>query len=1030
MRKLNVVSVGLLVLLSCFGEPLGAGLDAQVPTDSGVPEGSHDSAASPGLLPGGAFWRICASSQQGTYTRLASAISSALRKGPGELELQVVQSSGSFENAQKIRDGECDLALIQQDVAYLEYFNGQPFLALGQLYVEPIHIVAHRGLELKRLSGLALRERKKPYRISIGPDGSGSQAHALMLLGELELKPEQLELHELHISQAIELMRRGELDLAFATSAVPVAGLVEPGQDGWISLLAIDPDIAKRLRQRHPFLFPAQIPYRSYFTSGQDLPTLGVKTLLVGRPDLANDFVERLLDAAYSLPREATSTNLPFLQDLSPRSGLSGVSMPTHPASLTYHRTHQSWITSLGLFLKKYGLALLILLLPGLVFWRLSRVAYFVHQFRFGRVLFALLTIWLVGSALMYLLEGARSSSFRSFRQTAIAMVHYLFSGLESKYPTSLAGEITAILMLTLGAAVVAIFSATLVSSLMEKMLYLEQVRKKPFLRLKLKNHVVISTWSDRTERIIRQLRSKDISPRPQIVVIASDAKKARFSPGKRTRGVWLVEGEASHSRVLKQADIQHARAALILSKRPRLPEEDMRSLATALAVETQREGLHTVIEASFRSARGLLKGRSQQEVVSTPALTERMLSQVVITPGITRIYGELLTFGSGSQEIRFIPLPKSCSNHTFQKIALDLISSDAIPIGYRKSACQSLILNPRVHDRGRSEVDYCLQPASETGPGDMLIVLADDSQALSARTLRRNQRRRIHLHQDHGGKPMPTEKLPPSLLSPKQAEQGQTRIIICGWTEKTREILEQLQSAVVAAHHRFLITVLCETSRAKFEKTNGDYLQQDVCFIFGDPTRREVLENAGLAEMDSLVILSEGKSGKLRKYADHRTLMIALAASDVNSKLHIVAEVLDSQNQEHFSRVPQTEVVSVDDIAEKILAQAVISPGITKVFLELLTATEDSNEVYLVNVPSSWVGSSFHQIYRLLVESREAIILLGYETHSSKTKLPALVLNPRQDHTLEDGVTNWREYELQAGDRLVVLAYEQPRWA
>jgi hypothetical protein len=137
----------------------------------------------------------------------------------------------------------------------------------------------------------------------------------------------------------------------------------------------------------------------------------------------------------------------------------------------------------------------------------------------------------------------------------------------------------------------------------------------------------------------------------------------------------------------------------------------------------------------------------------------------------------------------------------------------------------------------------------------------------------------------------------------------------------------------------------------------------------------------------------------------------------------------LQSESCEHFQFIHQVELISVEEFAEKIISQAVANPGITDVFDRLLTATKDTNEIYIVRVPSIWCGKTFNDIYQWLVESEEEICLLGYETITEKSGKRTIVLNPCTNPTSNHGVVNWRNYKVKDGDALIVMAYEEPSW-
>lgn len=272
----------------------------------------------------------------------------------------------------------------------------------------------------------------------------------------------------------------------------------------------------------------------------------------------------------------------------------------------------------------------------------------------------------------------------------------------------------------------------------------------------------------------------------------------------------------------------------------------------------------------------------------------------------------------------------------------------------------------------------------------------------------------------------------PSTVMNPPINEDSRqhVRVGICGWNDETRAVIDQLRQSVIASHHQFTITVICDPAREGFLHTNGSYHDR-ITFVVGDPTHRSVLANAGIEALDDLVILGDRSEGSSAEHADHRSLMIALAAHDLRPDLHTVVEVRSSENREHFDRLPNVEIVSIQEVSEKLLAQAAVSPGITGVFMELLTATQDSNEVYIVPVPERWVGWSFQSIYSAVVESVEAVVPLGYRVsrHAADGR-PVVILNPTQKRTTKEGVVNWRGYELRRGDHLVLIAYEEPDWS
>lgn len=915
-----------------------------------------------------------------------------------------------------LRSGECEIALLQSDVAYLEHWNGRPFQALASLYNEVVHVAARRELGFDELTDLLNSERE--LQIGIGQEGSGSASHALTILDELGRlvrsgKP-PWKSHFIGLGNAIERLRNRTLDIAFVTSAIPVTTLRDAAADKVVTLLEIDKQIVQQLRSMSPFLVLTEIPYQAY-SGKRNIASVGLRALLVIRRDVPDDLVEPLLEAVYGLVGES---EFPFLAKLSPTDGLDDIPIPIHPKSLEYHEKHRADLAMFVQEYRDYVIPIIILLIPFLLLR--SKTALYIHQFMLGRILVLLVCVWLGGASTMFLIEGPKNTAFNSFGKSAIAILHYLFSGLESKYPITTAGTVVSILILSLGAAVVALFTATVVSLLVEQAFGIQRLRTKPSL-FKLRSHVIIAGWSKRTERIIQQLRSKDLSKKPPVLVITSDSSKTSVRNRRKFKNVWVVEGSPCDRRTLRRADVAGARIALILNNDLNNGQSELQAVTSTLAIEGLAPGVYTMAEAGSPTAAEHLMSCRADEVVNVADLSEKLISQSVITPRIMRVYDELLTFGRDSQEIYFSSIPKEFDGSTFAEIQREIpMIYGAIPVGFRKKNGERIVLNPHK----KSGKDGALGSKTPLNPGDNLLIMADDAATLQETFWKRLAAR---LRTEPKG-----EKIMPSLekaeAGSRRTERREIKVGICGWNPESRDIIAQLQAPVISRKYKFSLKIICRPNVPVATESEKNGVPENVSFVFGDPLKREVLRNAGISEFRSLVIVADRSTPEAAKYSDHRSLMIALAARDLNKGLHLVVEVLESENREHFESIKDLEIVSVEDLAEKIMAQTVISPGITEVFERLLTATKDTNEIYLAPVPKPWLGKTFCEIYRGILESKEEVCLLGYESWNSQRDR-VLILNPSRNRKERNGAVNWQEYEMNEGDSLVVMAYELPDW-
>lgn len=602
---------------------------------------------------------------------------------------------------------------------------------------------------------------------------------------------------------------------------------------------------------------------------------------------------------------------------------------------------------------------------------RPSRIASFVHQFVLGRILCLLIAVWLLGALAMHGLEGESNRDFRSFGQSAIAILHYLFSGLESKYPVTLSGNVLAIAILTVGVGIVTLFTANLVTLLVERALDVRKIRAKPWRRLRLEGHVLLIGWSERAERVLEQLRSDDLPEKPVVVVVACYDRGNRPETRRSYRDTWLVEGDAAFDDTLARADADRASAALVLSPVHADVHPDLLAVSTTLALESFAPGLRTVVEVQEPAALEHVRRAGVDEIVQTRALGERMLAQCVLAPGITDVYRELLTFGRDSQEVHLVEVPGALAGATFTEVRRRLAGHPVVPIGFRRVGDSRTVLNPRPGDGA----------AVPLGRGDRLVVIADEPRIRAA-----------------GSADPPPGPVARTGRVPCEPRRRSLRVGIAGGAAEAPALTRRLEEWARAGGRELSTVAFGEEARTRFG-----------------------LERGGIDGLDCLLVPGERDGKSSAGCVDHESLLVALAASELRPDLHVVVRIHDPRSRVHFLRLPGAEVVSTGEIAEKLLAQAAVSPGITEVYMELLTATDDSNEIYLVPVPERWLGRSYRSVDEELIGSSceaEPVIALGYRTPCPDGGPAEVVLDPCG-----------RGHRFGAGDSLIVLAYGAPAW-
>ena len=231
--------------------------------------------------------------------------------------------------------------------------------------------------------------------------------------------------------------------------------------------------------------------------------------------------------------------------------------------------------------------------------------------------------------------------------------------------------------------------------------------------------------------------------------------------------------------------------------------------------------------------------------------------------------------------------------------------------------------------------------------------------------------------------------------------------IVILGWSKRIERMVKELRNEVHQLSGDLLpILILTELQgeaiQAPFEK---------VYFIHGKPNDLELLRRANLVEAHSLLIPSQETGSEV---SDGRNLFALFAVLSINPKLRVCLELSDSTNGETLQRIRDSglmsenvEIVSFESVADRLLAQAAITFGITRVYDHLLSYGADSNEIYFSPISKTWIGKSFRALHNSCFD--QEVILIGYQ------RAGELVINPKD-----------REALIEANDLACFISYNR----
>ncbi len=263
--------------------------------------------------------------------------------------------------------------------------------------------------------------------------------------------------------------------------------------------------------------------------------------------------------------------------------------------------------------------------------------------------------------------------------------------------------------------------------------------------------------------------------------------------------------------------------------------------------------------------------------------------------------------------------------------------------------------------------------------------------------------------------------------------ESFKDHTIICNWTNMTERIIRELHSDNVVDPRPIIIIT---DQPEKVSQSTEDWMRE-VFVIHGSPLDNRVLQKASLDHASTAIILADPREKEL---ADAKSIVVALAIEAINRDIHTVVEILKTENKRHFEHTHVDELICVEELTEKITAQAALTHGISELYLHLLTQSSDTNEVYNIPVPENYIGKTYAELRRAILSyTDEDLVLVGFITREVKKNVNGstrkngwgneiymnkMYVNPRKD-PLEGQKGN--KHVFVQGDSIIVIAYVKP---
>jgi voltage-gated potassium channel len=210
--------------------------------------------------------------------------------------------------------------------------------------------------------------------------------------------------------------------------------------------------------------------------------------------------------------------------------------------------------------------------------------------------------------------------------------------------------------------------------------------------------------------------------------------------------------------------------------------------------------------------------------------------------------------------------------------------------------------------------------------------------------------------------------------------------ILICGWSSKGSEIVRELRAKEVEDTRPIVVL-----SMHADDPTKDDSIE----FLRGDPSDPDDLHRAGFTRCTTAIVLAD-ESNPAQSAADQdaRSLLVCLAIESIDPRVYTCAEVIRSENRQHFERTKVNEMVVSAELTGALLAGSARVHGLSRLVGDLVTHPE-GQEFYQLRVPPDLVGTTVQDAVGTVKRDYDALLVGMVDTEGSFS------LNPANDRVL-----------------------------
>jgi voltage-gated potassium channel len=218
------------------------------------------------------------------------------------------------------------------------------------------------------------------------------------------------------------------------------------------------------------------------------------------------------------------------------------------------------------------------------------------------------------------------------------------------------------------------------------------------------------------------------------------------------------------------------------------------------------------------------------------------------------------------------------------------------------------------------------------------------------------------------------------------EAVKATQHILLLGWPEDADALLDQLLKRLPQI---IPVVLINKVPPEQMEAVKERFPERTLFYLRGDYSREDILLKANVRGAFKAIILADRQPGETAAQVDQRTLFTALTLKALHNKIRILAELLRPENRAYLERAGAEEVLIRGQYDSSLLAGAIASPALYRIFTSLLLG--DGQSLWDVEVPSSFYGRPLSDLATYLQEQQQGL-LIGVYTEGRALSLEDLL--------------------------------------